>query len=299
MKKKAWYALWGGLFVICAGLSLVPEPGQGLRWIMRILSVLFFVPPAVLVWQAAGKKDSNTLALVRNLSGVSLALTVVTLVLNLLSVLRSETLGDMLHVVLAIVSTPMICSGYWVLSLFLLNYVKGNGHMVSPGIPAVQGILHKLPDLLFLPPELHGQRNIEDQIHMLFSLNHPEIMEGQPGVFLPQQPAAGFLQPVQHRIVGNDGIIVDHKVNSQAAQAFPFHVIDPFMAFQRVLPVIHFHMEGSEALPGTIVMDQKIVIPQDLRVRGNIIDDRLPQFWIRPFAQQGGDGVPGQGCAAV
>ena len=119
MKKKAWYALWGGLFVICAGLGLVPEPGQGLRWIMRILSVLFFVPPAVLVWQATGKKDSNTLALVRNLSGVSLALTVVTLVLNLLSVLRSETLGDMLHVVLAIVSAPMICSGYWVLSLFL------------------------------------------------------------------------------------------------------------------------------------------------------------------------------------
>ena len=41
-----------------------------------------------------------------------------TLILNFVLAVGSETLGDVLHSVLTIVSAPMICSGYWVLSLF-------------------------------------------------------------------------------------------------------------------------------------------------------------------------------------
>ena len=119
MKKKLCYALWGSLFIICAGMGFIREPERGLQLVMTILSVLFFVPPAVLVWKAAAEEDRNTLSLVRNLSVLSLAVTVAALVLNLLSALYSETLGDMLHIMLIVVSSPMICSGYWVLSLFL------------------------------------------------------------------------------------------------------------------------------------------------------------------------------------
>ena len=43
----------------------------------------------------------------------------VLLVANFLSALGSVTLGDVLYGMLVIVSSPMVCSGYWVLSLFL------------------------------------------------------------------------------------------------------------------------------------------------------------------------------------
>ena len=57
--------------------------------------------------------------LVRNLSVLSLGVTLVTLILNFVLAVSSETLGNLLHYVLTIVSAPMMCSGYWVLSLFL------------------------------------------------------------------------------------------------------------------------------------------------------------------------------------
>ena len=41
------------------------------------------------------------------------------LVVNVLSVLRSQLLGNILYYMLVILSSPMVCSGYWALSLFL------------------------------------------------------------------------------------------------------------------------------------------------------------------------------------
>ena len=46
-------------------------------------------------------------------------LTLVLLVCNFLSVLGSEALGNVLHYMLIILSTPMVCCGAWGLSLFL------------------------------------------------------------------------------------------------------------------------------------------------------------------------------------
>ena len=86
---------------------------------MTVLSVLFFLPPALLTWQAKKKKDDKTLRLVRRISGLSLGLTTVTLVANFLSVLaRTELIGTLLHWLLCIVSGPMLCSNAWILSLF-------------------------------------------------------------------------------------------------------------------------------------------------------------------------------------
>ena len=58
-------------------------------------------------------------ALVRDLSIVSLSLSVLLLIANFLSAFHSELLGNILHGVLVVVSSPMICSGHWALSLFL------------------------------------------------------------------------------------------------------------------------------------------------------------------------------------
>ncbi len=128
MSKKMWFLLWGGLFVLCAALGFLPEPVCApsedgsvcwLRVVMTILSVVFFLPPAVLLHQAGKEKNVPMQQLIRNLSSLSLGLTLVMLILNFWSALGPEILGTLLHYVLVVVSTPMICSGQWALSLFL------------------------------------------------------------------------------------------------------------------------------------------------------------------------------------
>ena len=123
MSKKILYALWGGLFILCTGLGFIPgfspEVGSGVRAALTVLSVAFFLPPAWLLYAAGRQKDTQTLKRVRNLSALSLGLTVLTLILNLLSALGTVTLGNVLYGILIVVSSPMVCSGYWALSLFL------------------------------------------------------------------------------------------------------------------------------------------------------------------------------------
>ena len=119
MKKSYLFALWGGLFVLCAALGFIPSPGAALKILLTLLSVAFFIPGALLLRHAALNKDRNTATLVRNLAAASLVLTLVLLIGNFFSVLGSARLGSILHTLLIIVSSPMICSQYWVLSLFL------------------------------------------------------------------------------------------------------------------------------------------------------------------------------------
>ena len=115
MNKKVLFVLWGVLFLLCAGLGFLPEPRGVVKGLMTALSVLFFLPPSLLLYRA----DRNTSCLIRNLSALSLGVTLVTLILNFVLAVGSEFLGNVLHYILVIVSAPMICSGYWVLSLFL------------------------------------------------------------------------------------------------------------------------------------------------------------------------------------
>ena len=119
MKKSTLYILWAGLFALCAGLGFVPNPSVSGKTLMTLLSVAFFIPPAILLYRADQEKDRHTMLLIRNFAGLSLLLTAVLLVANFLTVLRSEWLGNLVHGMLVVVSSPMVCSGYWALSLFL------------------------------------------------------------------------------------------------------------------------------------------------------------------------------------
>lgn len=119
MKNRFLYALWGALFILCAALGFIPEPAGAGKLLLTVLSIAFFVPPAALVWQGRKQADASTIAVVRNLSIVSLTLTAALLIANFLTVFRSDLLGNLLHGVLVVVSSPMICSGHWALSLFL------------------------------------------------------------------------------------------------------------------------------------------------------------------------------------
>ena len=119
MTKKKLFVLWGGMFILCAGLGFIPGPTGALRVLLSAVSLAFFVPPGLLLYRAEKTGDRATVVLIRNLAALSLILTAVLLVLNFLAVLSTEAAGTMLYYMLVMVSSPMICSGYWAVSLFL------------------------------------------------------------------------------------------------------------------------------------------------------------------------------------
>ena len=112
MKNKTLYLIWGGLFILCGLLGFIPEPVGFLKGLLVILSVAFFVPGWVLLYRGQARA-------VRNLSAVSLGVTLFLLILNFLSGRAVQAAGEFLYGLLVFFSSPMICSQYWVLSLFL------------------------------------------------------------------------------------------------------------------------------------------------------------------------------------
>ena len=119
MKQQSLYALWAVLFLVCAALGFIPDPEGPLRFVLTGVSLLFFLPPALLLRISGNEQDANTAKLIRNLSALSLCLTSVLLILNFLMAFSSEWVGRSLHYILIIVGSPMICSGHWAMSLFL------------------------------------------------------------------------------------------------------------------------------------------------------------------------------------
>lgn len=119
MKEKSLYGIWLFLFILCAGLGFIPEPEGFGKAILVILSILFFVPGAILLVNAIRAENRKTVLLIRKLSITSLVLTLALLVANLFSVNASKVIGDILYGLLAVISAPMLCGQYWFLSLFL------------------------------------------------------------------------------------------------------------------------------------------------------------------------------------
>ena len=119
MNKKRKFILWGVLFAICAGLGFVPQPEGALKVLMSLLAFGFFGLGGWILWQAGQQKDHATVSLIRNLSLASLLITLAMLVANFLSVFTSQWLGNMLHYMLIVVSSPMLCAPSWAVSLFL------------------------------------------------------------------------------------------------------------------------------------------------------------------------------------
>ena len=119
MKKSLVYSLWAVLYVLCAALSFVEDPEGFGKFLLVATGIIFFLPPFYLVFRAKKEKDRKTLKVLRLISICSLSLSLVLIVLNFLSVYFSAYAGLFLYVLLALFSVPMLCSQYWVLSLFL------------------------------------------------------------------------------------------------------------------------------------------------------------------------------------
>lgn len=119
MKKPLIYIVWGALYCLCVGFGFIPNP-QGLgKALLVAVSLLFFVPPFYLLWLAKKESSCKTVTALRLLSICVLALSLILLVLNFLSVNFSAETGRFLFVALVMFSAPMVTSQYWALSLFL------------------------------------------------------------------------------------------------------------------------------------------------------------------------------------
>ena len=119
MKNRHLYAIWGGLYLVCALLGCIAAPHGLVKVLLVLLAFVFFVPGGLLLYRAVRNSDRKQIVLIRNISALSLGLTLLALILNFLSVTASETIGNLTYGFLILVSSPMICSQYWFVSLFL------------------------------------------------------------------------------------------------------------------------------------------------------------------------------------
>ena len=115
--KHLWI-LWAVAYAVCTVCAFFPVSQGALTGLFLLLSLGFFVPPGFLIYEAVQNKWPKILRIIRNLSLISLALTLVTILLNFMAVQASEAWGLVLYWLLILVSTPMICSQVWVIGLF-------------------------------------------------------------------------------------------------------------------------------------------------------------------------------------
>lgn len=119
MKEKILYALWACLYILCVGLGTVGTV-EGIGKIFFVLTALiFFIPGILLVVFGLREKNKKMLLRVRIVCICSLVLTLIFLVANFLTANASDATGYAMFELLNLVSAPMLCSQYWILSLFL------------------------------------------------------------------------------------------------------------------------------------------------------------------------------------
>lgn len=114
-KKQFWYIAWVAGFIICAALGFIREPQGALKGFLVALAVIHFVPPCVLLVRGDRQDHKRILWL----SFLWLGLTLLLLVFNIGSFAASEVVGETLYGILILVSSPMVCGQYWIISLFL------------------------------------------------------------------------------------------------------------------------------------------------------------------------------------
>ena len=119
MKKALLFIYWAALYILCAIFGLLPLPGKAGSVIMVLLSLVFFLPGALLVYQGVRNHDRKLLRSIRIISLCSLVVTLILLVISFFTVLSTPQVGLTVHILLTLFSVPMVCGGYWILSLFL------------------------------------------------------------------------------------------------------------------------------------------------------------------------------------
>ena len=119
MKQKILYCVWACMYILCVGLSFISPENIISTIALIVISLLFFVPGAAILYDAKKGNNRKDILRIRLISAFSLGLTVVMLIVTFFSVRASEAVGEILYELLILVSAPMITGQYWFISLFL------------------------------------------------------------------------------------------------------------------------------------------------------------------------------------
>ena len=119
MRRNLLYGIWAWMWIICGLLGHMEDPQGASAAVLVVIGLASFAPGALLLIDGIRKKHAKTVCAVRWISGLSLGLTCIAFVANILSVRASETVGLVLYEVLIFVSSPMLCLQFYPLSLFL------------------------------------------------------------------------------------------------------------------------------------------------------------------------------------
>ncbi len=119
MRKWILYGFWVAQFILCAVLGFIHNTDNLGKILQTVLGIAFFVPAVILLIDAIRQGDRKELLRLAVISGSSLGATMILLVVNVLSVGASVTVGNVLFGILTVVSAPMVCCRYWIVSLFL------------------------------------------------------------------------------------------------------------------------------------------------------------------------------------
>ena len=118
VKELIAYGVWLCLYVLCVGLGTV-ENVEGVGKVLFVMtSLIFFLPGVYLLYLGNHEKDRKICLRVRIVAIASLVLTVAVFSGNVIAVSASSKAGVVLYDLLNLVSAPMFCSQYWILSLF-------------------------------------------------------------------------------------------------------------------------------------------------------------------------------------
>ena len=108
MKDRTLNLIWLYLYILCAALGFIPEPQGLLQAMLALAAICFFIPPSVLIYRGVRHHAPKHLRRVQSLSILSLALTTVLYVANILSVAASDLMGSILNAALTVLAAPAL-----------------------------------------------------------------------------------------------------------------------------------------------------------------------------------------------
>ena len=118
MKELAAYGVWLCFYILCVGLGTVEDVKGAAKVFFVLTSLIFFLPGIYLLYLGNRENNRKICLRVRIVTIVSLVLTVAVFSGNVIAVSSSAKAGVILYDLLNLVSAPMFCSQYWILSLF-------------------------------------------------------------------------------------------------------------------------------------------------------------------------------------
>ena len=118
LKELTAWGVWLCLYVLCVALGTIEEVEGAAKIFFVLTSLIFFLPGTYLLYLGNHEKNRKICLRVRIVSIASLVLTVAVFSGNVIAVSASAAAGRVWYDLLNLVSAPMFCSQYWILSIF-------------------------------------------------------------------------------------------------------------------------------------------------------------------------------------